>query len=85
MARELVLGSGLPTPLWNPTLLDAGGNVIACPDAWFDDVGPAWEIDSKDWPRRSPPIPPATNGTFVHSFWTEVPLVAGREVEPRRS
>ncbi|MDN5932450.1 MAG: hypothetical protein L0I24_15525, partial [Pseudonocardia sp.] len=49
MARELVLGSGLPAPLWNATLLDRSGNVIACPDAWFDDVGLAWEIDSKEW------------------------------------
>lgn len=49
VARELVLGSGLPAPLWNATLLDRSGRVIACPDAWFDDVGLAWEIDSKEW------------------------------------
>ena len=49
-ARELVLGSGiLPPPLWNPRLYDASGRFVAEPDAWFDDVGLAWEIDSHEW------------------------------------
>jgi hypothetical protein len=48
-ARELVLRSGLPAPLWNAKLYDRGGRFIAMPDAWFDDVGMAWEIDSKEW------------------------------------
>jgi histone H3/H4 len=38
--------SGLPPPLWNTKLIDARGEHIATPDAWFDDVGLAWEIDS---------------------------------------
>lgn len=48
-ARELVLRSGLPAPLWNVKLHDRNGRFIAMPDAWFDDVGLAWEIDSKEW------------------------------------
>lgn len=49
-ARVLLLRSGLPRPLWNPTLVDAvTGDFIAVPDAWFDDVGMAWEIDSHEW------------------------------------
>ena len=49
-ARQLVLHSALPRPLWNPTLVDARtGRFIAVPDAWFDEVGLAWEIDSKEW------------------------------------
>jgi hypothetical protein len=49
VGREIVLRSGLPTPLWNPRLYDQWGRFIAVPDAWFDDVGMAWQIDSREW------------------------------------
>ncbi|RZT86984.1 hypothetical protein EV383_3889 [Pseudonocardia sediminis] len=48
-ARALVLRSGLTAPLWNPRLEDDEGHLIAFPDAWFDDVGLAWEIDSVEY------------------------------------
>jgi hypothetical protein len=48
-ARTLLRGSGLPAPLWNPTLVDPAGRFVATPDAWFDDVAMAWEIDSREW------------------------------------
>lgn len=48
-ARALVLRSGLLAPLWNPRLEDATGRLIAFPDAWFDDVGLTWEIDSVEY------------------------------------
>lgn len=49
-ARELVHRSRrLPLPLWNPRLVDTVGQFLAMPDAWFDDVGLAWEIDSHEW------------------------------------
>jgi hypothetical protein len=48
-ARKLVLGTELPPPVWNPRLVDRDGRFIAVPDAWFDDVGMAWEIDSREW------------------------------------
>ncbi len=48
-ARELVLRSGLPAPQWNVLLYDVGGRFLASPDAWFDEVGLAWEIDSREW------------------------------------
>jgi hypothetical protein len=48
-ARRAVLASRLPRPLWNVRLLDTDGTLIAIPDAWFDDVGMAWEIDSHEW------------------------------------
>jgi hypothetical protein len=48
-ARALARRSGLPAPLWNPRLYDRAGNFVATPDAWFDDVGMAWEIDSLEW------------------------------------
>jgi hypothetical protein len=46
-ARRLSRRIRLTTPHWNTTIADADGLVIARPDAWFDDVGLAWEIDSK--------------------------------------
>ncbi len=47
-ARRLVRRSGLPAPQWNVPLL-ADGVVLAVVDAWFDDVGLAWEIDSYEY------------------------------------
>lgn len=38
--------SGLPEASWNGRLHSSGGAYIATPDAWIDDVGFAWEIDS---------------------------------------
>lgn len=46
-ARRLSRRIRLTTPHWNVPLTDADGVVIGRPDAWFDDVGLAWEIDSK--------------------------------------
>ncbi len=37
----------LTTPHWNVTVADADGSFIGKPDAWFDDVALAWEIDSR--------------------------------------
>ena len=47
-ARRLVRRSGLPAPRWNVPLV-ADGVVIAVVDAWFDEVGLAWEIDSYEY------------------------------------
>jgi len=48
-AREIAQRSGPPAPLWNARLYDRYGRFIAMPDAWFDDVGMAWEIDSREF------------------------------------
>ncbi|MDD7966252.1 hypothetical protein [Actinomycetospora lemnae] len=45
-ARELHAESDLPRVLWNPRLYDPAGTYIAQADAFFPDVGLAWEIDS---------------------------------------
>ena len=44
-ARRLVRRSSLPRPQWNVPIV-ARGATVAVVDAWFDDVGLAWEIDS---------------------------------------
>lgn len=50
VARELLLSSPvLRDALWNPSLYDETGRFVATPDAWCDDVGLAWEIDSFEW------------------------------------
>jgi hypothetical protein len=46
-ARRLSRRIRLTTPHWNVTIADSDGLIIGRPDAWFDDVGLAWEIDSK--------------------------------------
>lgn len=38
--------TGLPDASWNGRLYDSSGRHIASPDAWCDEVGFAWEIDS---------------------------------------
>lgn len=49
-ARTLLRRSRtLPAALWNPRIVDASGRFIASPDAWFDDVAMAWELDSREW------------------------------------
>jgi hypothetical protein len=48
-AREIAQRSGLPAPVWNAKLYDRYGRFIAMPDAWFDAVGMAWEIDSLEF------------------------------------
>ncbi|SEF32455.1 hypothetical protein SAMN05421837_106252 [Amycolatopsis pretoriensis] len=41
--------TGLPEPVWNFPLHDERGRHIATPDAWWDDVALAWEIDSYEF------------------------------------
>jgi hypothetical protein len=46
-ARRVSRKIRLTTPHWNATIADADGVVIGRPDAWYDAVGLAWEIDSR--------------------------------------
>jgi hypothetical protein len=49
-ARELLARArSLPPAIWNPEIVDGDGRFVAKPDAWFDDVAMAWEIDSHEW------------------------------------
>lgn len=45
-ARRLVLKAGLPMPRWRVPLTSQNGAHVATADAWWDDVGLAWEVDS---------------------------------------
>jgi hypothetical protein len=47
--RDLLARSGLPMPLFNPSLYDGGGIFIARPDAWWPGLGIAVEVDSREW------------------------------------
>jgi hypothetical protein len=48
-AMALWRRTGLPEPVWNFEIHDARGRYIATPDAWFDEVALAWEIDSYEF------------------------------------
>lgn len=48
-ARELLERSALPPPRWNHRVVDAGGRLLAVPDAWWEEVAMAWEIDSVEY------------------------------------
>ncbi len=50
--RDLVTGSGLREPLWNPTLLSPAGEFLCRPDAYYEDVGVALEVNSNEHHRR---------------------------------
>lgn len=48
-ARSVLQRGGLPPALWNHDIVTSSGELIGCPDAWFDDEGVALEIDSREW------------------------------------
>lgn len=45
-ASRLIRKSGRPEPRWNTSLYTPDGGYIGCPDAWFEEVALAVEIDS---------------------------------------
>ena len=47
--KDLLVESGLPMPLFNPSVYDADGTFIARPDAWWPDLGVGVEVDSHEW------------------------------------
>lgn len=46
-AYRLARRSGLPPMRWNVRLLDKSGKLLGVPDGWIDEVGLAWQIDSR--------------------------------------
>jgi hypothetical protein len=44
MARRLLRQAPLPAPGWNVTVCDARGRPIGVADAWWDEVGLAWQF-----------------------------------------
>ena len=48
-ARELIRAAGLPEPLYNATVLDADGNLIAKPDGYYPQWACGYQIDSRRW------------------------------------
>jgi len=47
--KDLLVRSGLPMPLFNPSVYDPDGTFVARPDAWWPDLGVAVEVDSHEW------------------------------------
>ncbi len=48
-ALALIRRSSLPEPTWNVELRSPSGARIGIVDGWWDEVGLAWEIDSKEF------------------------------------
>ena len=46
--KDLLVKSGLPMPLFNPSLYD-GDTFVAKPDAYWPEFGVAVEVDSRQW------------------------------------
>ncbi len=46
--RDLVMGAGLPMPMFNARLY-SGDVLLAVADAWWPDAGVAAEVDSREW------------------------------------
>jgi hypothetical protein len=46
--RDAIVRSDLPEPLWNPRLETPAGEFIAEPDGYYDDIGLALELDSRE-------------------------------------
>ena len=51
--RDVILASDLPEPLWNPRLETLDGAFIAEPDAYYEDLGIALEVDSREHHYRT--------------------------------
>jgi hypothetical protein len=48
-AYSLIKRSSLPAPSWNVQIRNQAGRRLAVVDAWWDEIGLAWEIDSKEF------------------------------------
>lgn len=48
-ARQLIGKTDLPKPQWNARIRLADGTLLGIVDAWWDEVGLAWEIDSYEF------------------------------------
>jgi hypothetical protein len=46
--RKLIKRSGLPQPMYNPSLF-VGAEFLASPDVWWQEAGVAGEVDSREW------------------------------------
>jgi hypothetical protein len=67
-AHSLIRGSALPAPTWNVLIRSAAGRQVAIVDAWWEEVGLAWQIDSLEF-HLSP-------GDYAHTMAQHSTLLA---------
>jgi hypothetical protein len=84
--RDLLAGSGLPMPLFNPCLYDQNGNFVARPDAWWPGLGIAVEVDSREW-HTSPEDHASTlaRGRRMARYQIVVLRVTPRQIRTQRA
>jgi hypothetical protein len=54
MARRLLKEVPLPPPSWNVTVCDLHGRPIGLADAWWDEIGMAWQFGAPENDRSKP-------------------------------
>jgi hypothetical protein len=54
MARRLLRQAPLPPPSWGVTICDLRGRPIGLADAWWDEIGMAWQFDADGEGRAKP-------------------------------
>jgi hypothetical protein len=76
--RDAILASDLPEPLWNPRLETLKGEFIAEPDGYYEDLGIALELDSREYHYLNSDQFEATWGR--HSVYNRHRIIAERIV-----
>jgi hypothetical protein len=56
MARRLLRQAPLPPPSWNVTVCDVRGRPIGIADAWWDEIGLAWQFGAPEDRRTKPSL-----------------------------
>ncbi|MFR9730313.1 hypothetical protein ACL03H_13885 [Saccharopolyspora sp. MS10] len=71
-AYRLTEDSGLPEMQWNVRLLDPDGKLLGVPDGWIDEVGLAWQIDSREYHLRPTEY---ENTVYRHTLMTAAGVI----------
>ncbi|MBO0839235.1 MAG: hypothetical protein J2O49_00210 [Sciscionella sp.] len=54
-AMRLIAASPVPQPTWNVPIIDPVGRLLGVADAWWDEVGLAWDVGASEiWPSAKP-------------------------------
>lgn len=82
-AKELSRQLPIPPTHWNVELRAADGSYLGCPDAWWDDIALAWEIDSFEFHfyRAGYKRTLARNTRYATAGVTIVPTLPSRLIE----
>jgi len=66
LARRLLRGTALPPPQWHVPVHDETGMLLGVPDAWWPEVGLAWDVGSRT-PHHDPRVWSTAGRTLLHT------------------